>query len=255
MIENLRSKHIFAQRSRITSVKRRLSSTSKEDSSEKRFYEEEGVEEEGIEIMDKQDIQDALRAVLQEDSMSDMLAKAFEKSLNKMTEKIEQLQKKDENKEFRLARIEERLDRQTQDSRGRNIIITGLQKDDMTKENVVAKFNELLTCNLEAEDIKWVQKLVADEDSIRKRKGKLRVVFKEEDKRNDVFKLKPNLKGKNIWLTDDLTASMSSLAYLARQALKNEKIKNTWVFGGKIFIVKDGDDRPIRVSRKEDIPS
>ena len=62
------------------------------------------------------------------------------------------------------------------------------------------------------------------------------------------------MKGKNIWITDDLTSQTSNLAFLARQSMKGNKIKKTWVYGGRIFIVKNGDDRPMKISRKEDIP-
>jgi hypothetical protein len=43
------------------------------------------------------------------------------------------------------------------------------------------------------------------------------------------------------------------LAYLARQAYKQRKVKKTWVYEGKVFVVKNGDDRPVKINTKEDI--
>ena len=131
--------------------------------------------------MDEEDIKGALRSVLLEDSMMELLAKAFEKLLNKVTDRVEKLAEKDANKEDRLTRVEERLDREAQDSRGCNIVITGLNKAELAKEKMVEKMNECMDCNLQVSDIKWVQKLVADEESIKRCKSKLRVVFKEQD--------------------------------------------------------------------------
>jgi hypothetical protein len=230
----------------LASVKRRLSSGNEESRTKKAHQET---------IMEKEDIKEAFRDVLAEEGMSDMLSKAFEKSLQKVTERVETLEMKDDNKEGRLIKIEERMEKETQDSRGNNIIITGLQKEDLAKENMVTKINEILDSNIQESDIKWVQKLVFDEQSVQHRKSKLRVVFKDAIKRDELFKLKPKLKGHNIWITDDLTSHSSNLAYLARQAEKTKKIKKTWVYGGRIFIVKNEDDRPVKISKKEDIPT
>jgi hypothetical protein len=229
-------------------AKRRLSS--KEDSTEKKAHTDDT-------IMDREDIKDALRAVLHvhEENMSEMLAKAFDSLMIKVTTKVDDLDERDQDKEVRLTRVEERIDRQTQDSRVCNIIVTGLAEADLSKERMIRKLNKFMECDLAETDIKWVQRLVTDEGSTRRGKSKLRVVFKEEQKREDVFKLKSKLKGHDLWITDDLTALNSNLAYLARQALARRKIKKTWVYSGRIFIVKNGDDRPIRIIRRDEIPN
>jgi hypothetical protein len=58
-----------------------------------------------------------------------------------------------------------------------------------------------------------------------------------------------------LWITDDLTVLNSNLAYLARQALAKRKIKKTWVYGSRIFIVKSGDNIPVRIIRRDEIPN
>ena len=68
------------------------------------------------------------------------------------------------------------------------------------------------------------------------------------------MKEKPKLKGKDIWVNDDLTQLRSTLAYEARQAVKGGLAERTWVHDGKIFLKKFGEDRPIKVTRSKDIP-
>jgi hypothetical protein len=164
------------------------------------------------------------------------------------------MQKTDEEHDTRIKQIEARLDRQAQDSRSKNkLVVTGLDDSDMNKEGAMKKLNEKLDINLTMDDINWVQRLRTNDDTTGKRQQKLRMVFKEESIRSEIFKIKNKLKGHNIWITDDLTAHNSSLAYLARQAYKQRKIKKTWVYGGKVFVVKNGDDRPVKINTKEDI--
>ena len=57
------------------------------------------------------------------------------------------------------------------------------------------------------------------------------MVFNDVEKRGDIFKMKAKLNGHNLWITDDITAHVSSIAYHARQAVKMQKIKKTSIYG------------------------
>ena len=76
----------------------------------------------------------------------------------------------------------------------------------------------------------------------------------DTEKKQDIFKAKPKLKGQNVWVSDDLTPFGSGIAYQARQAVRTGKIKKTWVYDSKVFIVKKEDDRPVRIFSVRDIP-
>ena len=85
----------------------------------------------------------------------------------------------------------------------------------------------------------------------------VRVVFKDKRKRDIWFKCKPQLKGKNVWITDDLTPFSSGIAYQARLAVKQKKIKQkkiqkTCVFRGRIFIIKNGETTPVIMTKLDE---
>ena len=69
-----------------------------------------------------------------------------------------------------------------------------------------------------------------------------------------VLKKRSKLKDKAVYITDDLTPYRSGLAYQARKALKADKIADTWVYDGNIFIKKRKNDKAKRVLQATDIP-
>ena len=58
----------------------------------------------------------------------------------------------------------------------------------------------------------------------------------------------------HVWITDDLTAYRSRLAFLARLAVKEGHWTQTWCHEGKIFMKTKTDARPQRIVNPEDIP-
>jgi hypothetical protein len=114
--------------------------------------------------------------------------------------------------------------------------------------------NDLLSCQITEEDIAYIQNLRVPDTLKGNRKNKVRVVFQDEDLRNKWYKGKTELKGVNIWLSDDMTPFGSGLAYQARKAKKEQKIQKTWVFKGRIFIIKNGETTPTIVTCEKDIP-
>ena len=59
-----------------------------------------------------------------------------------------------------------------------------------------------------------------------------------------VFQEKRKLKGKIIWLTEDLTVTKAMFAYLARQGVKKGHADSTWMTEGRIIVRKNADSRP-----------
>ena len=72
---------------------------------------------------------------------------------------------------------------------------------------------------------------------------RMKVAFKEKITKTEVIKLTSKLKGKEVWICDDLTMHRSRFVYLARQAKKNKKIKAYWVHDSKVFIIKLGEEK------------
>ena len=77
---------------------------------------------------------------------------------------------------------------------------------------------------------------------------------REVDIRNKIFKKKKDLKGSGIWISDELTPYRDRLAYLARQAVKQNKALQSWTNEGKVFLKVDNVDRPIKITKPEDLP-
>jgi hypothetical protein len=239
------SPHIF-------STKRRLSSSGEQSEEKRQHHDDDKAHD--YQLMDSHDVRLAIKDILTDESIADILTKTIDKKLDVVNDEIEKMKITDIDHETRIAQLEQRSDRQIQDTRSKNIVLTGLDEDQMNREGAIKKLNELLKTNLTTADINWVQKLRTNDDAHGRRQRKMRIVFKEDKIRDDIFKIKNMLKGHDLWITDDLTAHNSNLAYLARQAFRLHKLKKTWVFGGKVFVIKNGDDRPIKINRKEDIP-
>ena len=72
----------------------------------------------------------------------------------------------------------------------------------------------------------------------------MKVVFYSKAKRDQVFREKRKLKGKQIWLTEDLTVTKAKFAYLARQAIKKGHAHSTWTTGGRILVKKTAESKP-----------
>ena len=136
--------------------------------------------------------------------------------------------------------------------RDNNIIIEGLDGD--TKQEVAQELNELLDLDPQilASDIVKTYKLFTKSDS---KDPKTKIIFKEKITKTEVMKAKPNLRGKEVWINDDLTVLRSGLAYKAREAMRAGKIEKTWTHDGKVFVKKRGIERPIRIISSKELPN
>ena len=187
--------------------------------------------------------------------VTEVLSVVFNDVLTKRTEKIEkdiaEIKEENTNRDREMNEMKKFIDKFEQNERSNNAIISGLQEGEMTTEGVVRKLNRILGSGLKERDIDYIMKMTGKQGQ----PNKLRVVFVKKAKKNEVFKAKKKLKGSDtICITDDLTPTRTNLAFLSRQAARDSKLKKTWVHEGKIFAVKNGEDKPYRINRVEDIP-
>ena len=103
--------------------------------------------------------------------------------------------------------------------------------------------NGLLGTRIYPDDIDQTYKLVK-KGTDASAASRTRVIFKEKSMKTTVVKAKTKLKGKNIWISDDLTAYRSNMAFQARQAVREQHYEQTWVHDGKIFVKKDWSYTP-----------
>ena len=101
-----------------------------------------------------------------------------------------------------------------QRDRARNVIITGLTMEENTKKSIARELTNKLELQIKEDDIQYVLKLNSSKDGDTTR-NRVKVAFKEEAKRNRVYTDKKKLKGKEVWITEDLTPMRSKLSYLS----------------------------------------
>ena len=131
-----------------------------------------------------------------------------------------------------------------------HMIISGNIDTDITKGGIVQLRNDKLTTNITESDIKYVLKLNRNDTNPKR----VKFVFLDIDKKAEVMKKRKVLKGKKVWLSDDLTPHRSSLAFHAREAVKQKKIAQTWVIDNKVFIKMESNSRPQRITAQKDLP-
>lgn len=151
--------------------------------------------------------------------------------LTTVEEKITLTEAKTDSAIGEIDTLKNRIDDLEQKARSANLIIAG-EFDTFDKHEMVKVLNENLGMDLTDDDIKYTLKMGKDDGKKIKR---IRMVFANEDIREKVVKARKKLKGKKIYLTDDLTPQRNTLAYHARMAVKNHKLADTWVYDGKVF--------------------
>ena len=186
---------------------------------------------------------------LDEESVQNKLSNAMRRDLEEITERIDILEVLNEEKTEQIQGMSEQFDQLEQHNRRTHIIITGLKKDP-SPDSVVKKLNTLLRTNITKETIKYVQNLPDQKTTNHHR---VKVVFYTEAPKDEIFKVKKNLKGKDIWISEDLTPGKSKLAYTARQAIKSKHATQTWTASGNIFIKKTDNANPMLVKNEREL--
>ena len=219
------------------------------------------------EMAGKLDIKSEIATALSDPAIMKMLSQAFAlqitEDMNKKLEALEQRETKVEMsvegiktdlKEFKQS-TEVDLDEIKQRDKCNNVIISGLQEQQTSKEEICQIINDKVKCSAQPADIIYTLKLKSKRSE---ENGKLsvRVAFATHEKKKQVMKAKKNLRGENdeIWIVDDLTAYRSNLAYLCRQAVKKGHAHQTWTSDGKVFVKKKEASKPAIIRRTSDIP-
>ena len=68
--------------------------------------------------------------------------------------------------------------------------------------------------------------------------------------RQNLWSLKRNLKGKNIFMAEDLTIRNSKLFYIARQMVKSGRYKKAWTDQTRIFVEVNENEEAIKFTEK-----
>ena len=82
----------------------------------------------------------------------------------------------------------------------------------------------------------------------RDNKPRVLVVFHQKVTKDAIYKARIRLKGKDVWISEDLTIKMSQLAYMSREAARKGHAHSSWTMNGKVFVEKTEGSAPHMVS-------
>lgn len=185
-----------------------------------------------------------------------LLVGLFEKSvsqrLNTISDRLAVQEEAGTERDSRLDNIETKIEEYEQQRREKNIIITGLNPNKTTREDVKKFLNDKLDMKAKLEDIVYTLKLSKEEGQTTP--CRVRAVFTTKEMKDRVIKKKQLLKGQKVWITDDLTPYRERLSYMCRQSVKQKRAEQTWTYDGKIYIKMTKDARPHRIDKPEEIP-
>jgi hypothetical protein len=205
----------------------------------------------------KVDLARAMKKVMMDDDFSELLVIKFKAICDdRIDEKAEEIKlelkevKEEQNKQKEgLENVQRKIDELEQDKRLNNLLVRGVPLDGRnTKQACMAKLNKEMKIHLKTADITYVIPIGKSED------GLVKMAFSDGKKREEVYKSRAKLKGKDIWITEDLTPRKSSLFYKTRQAVKEGLGVLTWTHNGKIFMKATENAKPKLVNCEDDLP-
>jgi hypothetical protein len=129
------------------------------------------------------------------------------------------------------------------------VIVSGVPTNKTSNYDIRKLLNEKLKCNINPPDILYTSEINTEDG-----KSTVRLAFTDKEKRQQLMKAKKKLKGQNMWLSDDLTKYRSSLAYHARQAVKNGNANLSLGTGRNVSMRKTTRDKLKKINNLEDIP-
>jgi hypothetical protein len=168
-----------------------------------------------------------------------------------MNHKFEELEVNVVNHDIRLESVEKKIDEIEQLSKNKNIIIRGVPAGKDVLQKSLELINNVLKFTLKRENKKYAVRIGKE---IQAEAKPVRVVFEEEKTRDRVYKARTKIANRNVWFSEDLTQKRADLAYQARRAVRDKLAIQTWTFGGNIFIKTEGNTKPKKIEKTEDLP-
>ena len=192
-----------------------------------------------------------MKAALADKDIEKMLHEPTMELIKRMDNRVAVIEEVANENKSDITDIQGRLDEVEQKERATNMILTiDNNLETTTKTTVKNLLNDKLNINVNENEIKYVLRLGTNES----KPTKIRVVFNDETRKKEIMEKKKQLKGKKMWLSDDLTPYRSNLAFLARKAAKERRIHDTWVTDSKVFVQAKAKDTPKRIQAPKDLP-
>jgi hypothetical protein len=206
--------------------------------------------------MDTTQLAKIIKQVMLDDETTDALVKKLrvacdekiEKETKVIKEDVEKLKEEQEAQKVNAESMDTRIDELEQDKRQDNLLVRGIRTSgNNLRQACLTTLNKELKIHLKTADMKYVTPIGKKEDMAK-------IAFIDSKTREEVYKSRTKLKGKNLWITEDLTPKKAALFYKARQAVKNEAAVLTWTYNGKIFLKTSSTAKPKLIKTADDLP-
>jgi hypothetical protein len=239
-------RHVFTESGRDYTVKRKLSD--KEESESKREKNKlqnsissnssssTNVNEEVKPTMETGELLKAMKLVMLDIDISNSLVNKFKEGCDdRIVEKtgeirneIESVKAVQEQHKSKFESVETKIDNLEQENRMKNLLVRGINVEDKNfKQACITTLNKQLKLQLKTIDIKYALPIGKTEDQL------IKLAFTDIKKREEVYKIQSKLKGKRLWITEDLTPRKAALSYKSRQCVKAGQAVLTWTHEGK----------------------
>ena len=258
------SQGVTASKSRSRSLVRKISEGGEEqpDNIKRgRVHTSGTMENKGEEDQEFEKMMRAIKRLMADDEFSNMLIGKMKKALDvkdsikgeikeatsEIKEEIVEMKEVQNVQHEKISSIDRRVEDLEQDRRSKNLIIRGLNAGQNAKQACMIALNDKLKTKLQLSDIKYAVPIGKDGSKL------IKLAMKTASKRDEIYSARPKLKGSDVWITEDLIPSRASLAFKARQAVKNGKATLTWTNEGKIFIKHSPLEKPKLVKDENDL--
>jgi hypothetical protein len=207
--------------------------------------------------MDPGELAKAMKQVMMDDDFSDMLTRKFKKICDeRIEEKTEEMKtelinvKYEQNKQKDgLESVKIQVDNLEQDRRLKNLLVRGVHAEGRNLRQVcIETLNREMKTHLKTADIMYATSIGTPEDKL------VKMAFNDGMKRDEVYAARAKLKGKELWITEDLTPRKAQLYYKARQGVKQGLGVLTWTQSGKIFVKMSSNAKPKIINCEDDLP-
>jgi len=175
----------------------------------------------------------------------------IDSAIKKTEVKVDKLEEVTIEHERRLTSLEKMADDFDQSKLGCNIVIRGLKNEIEPITAVTNMVTTALGIHITQNNIKYLVKINLKNE--KENTVSVKVAFFDQRLRDEIYSRRLKLKGTNIYISEDLTQKKSSLAYEARQHVKNTPHTSTWTVDGTIFLKDSEEGKPRAIHDANDL--
>ena len=196
--------------------------------------------------MTKSDFIEWYAAALDEPKIAEKIKKIQDQTTEDLYNRIDIIDEINYERDNNVRKLIDKVEAIEVGDRASNLILTNKKIEPLSKENVAKSLEELMGEEVKKDDIHYVTKINAQTQ-------KIKIVFYNKGLRDRIYGLKSKLKGKKIYLTEDLTPEKAHVYYLARDAVKKGNAIATWTTDGRVIVKKSNHTKPEKINTPHEL--